>query len=53
LAEIKEPALRPGGEETLLLIFTPVGDRLLIDDIIQFSVAPRPAGTPDAATPQP
>ena len=53
LAEINEPALRPGGQETLLLIFTPIGDRLLIDDIVQFSVHPRPAGTPEAATPQP
>jgi hypothetical protein len=26
---------------------------MLIDDIIQFSVAPRRAGTPDAGTPQP
>ena len=40
LADIKEPALRPSGQETLLLIFTPVEDRMLIDDIIQFSVAP-------------
>jgi hypothetical protein len=53
LADIKEPALRPSGQETLLLIFTPVGDRLLIDDVIQFSVVPRAAGTPGAATPQP
>ena len=53
LVVIKEPALRPSGQETLLLIFTPVGDRLLIDDIIQFSVVPRPAGTPVAGTPQP
>ena len=53
LADIKEPALRPSGQETLLLIFTPVGDRLLIDDVIQFSVVPRAAGTPGAGTPQP
>ena len=53
LADIKEPALRPGGEETLLLVFTPVGERLLIDDIIQFSVAAARAATPVAGTPQP
>ena len=53
LVVVKEPALRPSGQETLLLIFTPVGDRLLIDDLIQFSAGPRPAGTPDAGTPQP
>ena len=50
LADIREPALRPGGQETLLLVFTPVGERLLIDDIIQFSIA---AGSPVAGTPQP
>ena len=53
LADIKEPALRPGGEQTLLLVFTPVGERLLIDDVIEFSVVPRHAGTPEAGTPQP
>jgi hypothetical protein len=53
LVVIKEPAARPGGQESLLLIFTPAEDRMLIDDIIQFSVAPRRAGTPDAGTPQP
>ena|SRR5215212_8630387 len=53
LADIKEPALRPGGEQTLLLVFTPVGQRLLIDDVIEFSVVPRHAGTPEAGTPQP
>jgi len=53
LAEIKEPAARPSGQETLLLVFTPVGERLLIDDVIQFSIAPRDAATPDAGTPQP
>jgi hypothetical protein len=46
LAVIREPALRPGGQEALLLILTPVGDRLLIDDVVQFSVTPAPAGTP-------
>ena len=53
LADIKEPALRPGGKQTLLLVFTPVGERLLIDDVIEFSVVPRHAGTPEAGTPQP
>jgi hypothetical protein len=53
LALVGEPALPPGGQETLLLIFVSMGDRLLIDDIIQFSVAPVPAGTPVAGTPQP
>jgi hypothetical protein len=53
LAEIKEPAMRPGGEEALLLVFTPVGERLLIDDIIQLSVAAARAATPVAGTPQP
>ena len=53
LAEIKEPAMRPGGQEALLLVFTPVGERLLIDDIIQFSVAAARAATPVAGTPQP
>jgi hypothetical protein len=53
LVVIKEPAARPGGQESLLLIFTPAVVRMLIDDIIQFSVAPRRAGTPDAGTPQP
>ena len=37
LVVIKEPAARPGGQESLLLIFTPSEDRMLIDDIIQFS----------------
>jgi len=53
LAEIKEPALQPSGKQTLLLVFTPVGERLLIDDIIEFSVVPKHAGTPEAGTPQP
>jgi len=53
LAEIKEPALRPSGKHTLLLVFTPVGQRLLIDDVIEFSVVPKHAGTPEAGTPQP
>jgi len=53
LADIKEPAARPGGQEALLLVFTPVGERLLIDDIIQMSVAAARAGTPVAGTPQP
>lgn len=46
LALVGEPALPPSGQETLLLIFVPTGDRLLIDDVVQFSVAPAPAGTP-------
>ena len=53
LVVIKEPAARPGGQESLLLIFTPSEDRMLINDIIQFSLAPRRAGTPVAGTPQP
>jgi hypothetical protein len=50
---INEPLLPPRGTEALLLIFTPVGDRLLLDDIVQFSITPVPAGTPEAGTPQP
>lgn len=46
LALVGEPALPPSGRETLLLIFVPTGDRLLIDDVVQFSVAPAPAATP-------
>lgn len=53
LALIGEPALPPSGRETLLLILAPTGDRLLIDDIVQFSVAPVSAGTPVTGTPQP
>ena len=40
LADIKEPAARPSGQESLLLVFTPSEDRMLIDDIIQFSLVP-------------
>jgi hypothetical protein len=36
-----------------LLIFTPVENRLLIDDIIQLSDVPSLAATPVAGTPQP
>jgi hypothetical protein len=53
LAVINEPALRPHGQETLLLVFDPTGERYLIDDIVQFSIAPQRAGTPVAGTPQP
>jgi hypothetical protein len=53
LAVINEPALRPRGQETLLLVFDPTGERYLIDDIVQFSIAPQRAGTPVAGTPQP
>jgi hypothetical protein len=51
LAVINEPALRPHGQETLLLVFDPTGERYLIDDVIQFSIVPPRAGTPAAATP--
>ena len=50
---INEPLLPPRGTEALLLIFAPVGNRLLLDDIIQFSITPVVAGTPEAGTPQP
>jgi hypothetical protein len=53
LVVINEPALRPRGQETLLLVFDPSGDRFLIDDVIQFSIVPPPSGTPVAGTPQP
>jgi hypothetical protein len=53
LAVINEPTLRPHGQETLLLIFAPVGNRLLLDDVIQFSIVPPRSGTPVAGTPQP
>ena len=53
LALINEPVLPPRGQETLLLIFAQAGDRLLIDDIIQFSVVPLVGATPEAGTPQP
>jgi hypothetical protein len=51
LAVINEPALRPRGQETLLLVFDPTGERYLIDDIVQFSIVPPRAGTPVAGTP--
>ncbi|MCD6031802.1 MAG: hypothetical protein K0S78_3984 [Thermomicrobiales bacterium] len=51
LAVINEPALRPHGQETLLLVFDPTGERYLLDDIVQFSIVPPRAGTPAAATP--
>lgn len=53
LAVINEPALRPRGQETLLLVFDPTGERFLIDDVVQFSIVPPRAGTPVAGTPQP
>ena len=53
LALINEPVLPPQGQETLLLLFAQDGDRLLIDDIVQFSVVPVAGGTPAAGTPQP
>lgn len=53
LALINEPVLPPQGQETLLMIFAEDGDRLLIDDIVQFSVVPVVGGTPVAGTPQP
>ena len=46
LALINEPVLPPRGQETLLLTFVQVGDRWLIDDIVQFSVVPLVAATP-------
>jgi len=51
LAVINEPALRPRGQETLLLVFDPAGARFLIDDIVQFSIVPPRAGTPVAGSP--
>ena len=53
LVLINEPVLPPRGQETLLLLFAPGDDRLLIDDIVQFSVVPLAEGTPAAGTPQP
>jgi hypothetical protein len=53
LALINEPVLPPRGEETLLLIFTQHQDRLLIDDIVQFSIVPMTEATPEAGTPTP
>ena len=53
LALINEPVLPPHGQETLLVILAQVDDRLLIDDVVQFSVSPAVAATPgagDAAT---
>ena len=53
MALINEPVIPPRGQETLLLIFDDAEGRLLIDDIVQFSVVPMTAGTPQAGTPQP
>ncbi len=53
MALINEPVLPPRGQETLLLIFGEAGDRLFIDDIVQFSVVPIAPATPEAGTPQP
>jgi ketosteroid isomerase-like protein len=53
LIVINEPLLQPRGTEALLLIFAQVGERWLLDDIIQFSIVPVLAGTPEAGTPQP
>ena len=53
LALINEPVVPPRGQETLLLLFVEADSRLLIDDIIQFSVVPIAPATPAAATPQP
>jgi hypothetical protein len=47
LALINEPVLPPHGQETLLLIFVWAEDRLVIDDIVQFSVVPLADGTPE------
>ena len=49
LALLNEPVLPPHGQETLLVIFAQVDDRLLIDDVVQFSVSPAVAATPGAA----
>jgi hypothetical protein len=46
LALLNEPVLPPHGQETLLVILTQADDRLLIDDIVQFSVVPTAAATP-------
>jgi hypothetical protein len=46
LALLNEPVLPPHGQETLLVIFAQDDDRLLIDDIVQFSVTPAVAATP-------
>jgi hypothetical protein len=53
LVLINEPVLPPAGQETLLVIFEQADDRLLIDDIVQFSVVPLTEGTPASGTPQP
>jgi hypothetical protein len=53
MALINEPVLPPRGQETLLLIFVEAEGRLLIDDIVQFSVVPMTEGTPQVGTPQP
>src|SRR5215207_6977790 len=53
LVLINEPVLPPSGQETLLVIFEQADDRLLIDDIVQFSVVPLTEGTPASGTPQP
>jgi hypothetical protein len=53
LALINEPVVPPRGQETLLLIFDEADGRLLIDDIVQFSVVPLMEGTPQTGTPEP
>jgi hypothetical protein len=46
LALVNEPAQPPHGQETLLVIFAQVDNRLRIDDVVQFSLAPTTAATP-------
>ena len=46
LALLNEPVLPPHGQETLLVILAQADDHLLIDDVVQFSVAPTTAATP-------
>jgi hypothetical protein len=53
LVLFNEPVLPPAGLETLLVIFEQADDRLLIDDLVQFSVVPLTEGTPASGTPQP
>src|SRR5215217_7904502 len=53
LVLFNEPVLPPAGLETLLVVFEQADDRLLIDDLVQFSVVPLTEGTPASGTPQP
>ena len=46
LALIDEPVLPPQGQETLLVILAQADNRLLIDDVVQFSLVPTVAATP-------